>query len=219
MKKANVIITLENAQKYTGIHYTINHNGKMSGIASLSTSVTVNERCKVNAQVPGSICSKCFAAKQMEHFTSMEKPLVKNKEILTGSILPDDMLPLINRLYFRFESFGDLNNAIQVINYFNICKKNPGVNFALWTKNPDYIQQAIEMGHSKPENLNIILSSLFINKERVNTYTFIDKVFTVYDPKYAAENGIEINCGARSCLTCRRCYEKNDITVVNELLK
>ena len=92
--------------------------------------------------------------------------MVENQRILTGSVLPLDMLPTINAIYFRFEAFGDLNNDIQVINYFNMCYKNPRVKFALWTKNPDFIEAAIAQGYAKPENLNIVLSSLFINKER-----------------------------------------------------
>lgn len=210
---------MRNSKKISGLHFTTNHNGKMAGMASISTSVTTNERCRKNAQIPGSICAKCFAAQQMKVFPGMEAPMKRNQEILTGSILPDEKLPVINVLYFRFEAFGDLNNDIQVINYFNICKKNPQVKFALWTKNPDYIAAAIKAGHEKPENLNIILSSLFINKERKTKYDFIDKIFTVYEPAYIEKENIEINCGARNCFSCGLCYNKNDVRIVNEKLK
>lgn len=213
------VCTLANSRKISGLHFTTKHNGKMAGMVSLSTSVTTNERCAKNAQIKGSICEKCFAAKQMRVFTSMEKPMIENQRILTSSILEFEKLPYINNIYFRFEAFGDLNNEIQVINYFNICKKNPGVKFALWTKNPDYIQKAIDMGHDKPENLNIILSSLFINKERKNPFSFVDKVFTVYDSQYIEENGVNINCGARNCFSCGLCYNKNDVSIINEKLK
>lgn len=211
--------TLSNAKKISGLHFTTKHTGKMAGMASISTAVTTNERCAKNAQIPGSICQKCFAAKQMKIYPSMEKPMVENQRILTGSIIPMEKLPIINNIYFRFESFGDLNNHIQVINYFQICYKNPRVKFALWTKNPDYIAEAIAAGYEKPENLNIVLSSLFINKERKNVFDFVDKVFTVYDEKFIDENGININCGARNCFACGLCYEKNGVTVINEKLK
>ncbi len=211
--------TLRNSKRISGLHFTVNHNGKMEGMASISTSVTTNERCKKNAQVKGSICEKCFAAKQMKVFPIMEKPMVENQRILTSEILPYEKLPLINNIYFRFEAFGDLNNDIQVINYFNICYKNPMVKFALWTKNPDYIAQAIKAGYEKPKNLNIVLSSLFLNKERKNTFDFVDKVFTVYDKSYIEQNNVDINCGARNCFTCGLCYEKNGVKVINEVLK
>ena len=211
--------TIANSKKINGLHFTTKHSGKMAGMVSISTSVTTNERCQKNAQIEGSICQKCFAAKQMKMYKNMEKPMVENQRILTSSILDFDILPYINNLYFRFESFGDLNNEIQVINYFNICKKNPNVKFALWTKNPDFIAKALEMGHTKPENLNIILSSLFINKERKNIFPFVDKVFTVYDTDFIDEFNININCGARNCFSCGLCYEKNDVNIINEKLK
>jgi hypothetical protein len=211
--------TLNNSRKISGLHFTTNHSGKMSGMVSISTSVTTNERCQKNAQIKGSICEKCFAAKQMKVFPSMEKPMVENQRILTSEILPMEKLPTINNLYFRFEAFGDLNNATQVINYFNICYKNPKVKFALWTKNPDFIESAIDAGYKKPENLNIVLSSLFVNKERKNVFPFVDKVFTVYDSDYIEAENIDINCGARNCFDCGLCYEKNGVTVINEKLK
>lgn len=211
--------TLSNSKRISGLHFTTKHTGKMAGMASISTAVTTNDRCAKNAQIPGSICQKCFAAKQMKIYHSMEKPMVENQRILTSSILPMEKLPIINNIYFRFESFGDLNNATQAINYFRICYKNPRVKFALWTKNPDFIAEAISKGYEKPSNLNIVLSSLFINKERKNPFPFVDKVFTVYDRQHIEENNTEINCGARNCFSCGLCYEKNNITVINEKLK
>ena len=212
-------ITLSNSRKHNGLHFTTNHSGKMSGMVSISTSVTTNDRCKKNATVKGSICEKCFAAKQMKVFPTMEKPMIENQRILTTSVLPMELLPTINNLYFRFEAFGDLNNDIQVMNYFNLCYKNPKTKFALWTKNPDFIEQAIQQGYEKPANLNIVLSSLFINKERKSKYDFVDKIFTVYDPQFIEENNVDINCGARNCFDCGLCYEKNSVTIINERLK
>ena len=211
--------TLYNSRKISGLHFTTNHSGKMAGMVSISTSVTTNERCKKNAEIKGSICEKCFASKQMKVFPSMEKPMAENQRILTSEILPADKLPTINNLYFRFEAFGDLNNATQVKNYFNICYKNPRVKFALWTKNPDYIAEAIRDGYEKPENLNIVLSSLFINEERKNPFPFVDKVFTVYDSNYIEAARVEINCGAKNCFECGLCYEKNGVQIINEKLK
>ena len=211
--------TVRNSKRISGLHYTVNHNGKMEGMQSLSTLVSTNKRCEKNAQIKGSICEKCFASKQVKVFTSMQKPLEKNQEILTKEVLPMDQIPTIYNKYFRFEAFGDLNNEIQVINYFNHCYKNPDVKFALWTKNPDYIAKAIKQGYAKPENLNIVLSSLFINVERKTRYDFVDKIFTVYDKQHIEENNTPINCGAKNCFKCGLCYEKNDTRIINEKLK
>lgn len=199
------------------------HTGKMTGIQSLSTSVLLNKQCQKNASVAGSVCQKCYAIKQLKRYSNLDKKLERNTALLTTSVLPVEALPVITSLYFRFEAFGDLNNAIQVVNYFNICKKNKYVHFALWTKNPRFIDQAIkEYNIKKPKNLNIIYSSLFLNKPVKairDKYNFIDKVFTVYDPETIKNNDIVINCGSRSCIDCLKCYNKNKITEISEKLK
>lgn len=199
------------------------HTGKMHDIQSLSTSVLMNEQCKINSTIPGAICGKCYAIKQLKRYSNLDKKLERNTALLTTDILPVEALPVITSLYFRFEAFGDLNNAVQVVNYFNICKKNKYVHFALWTKNPRFIDQAMkEYNIKKPNNLNIIYSSLFLNKPVKairEKYSFIDKVFTVYDPETIKNDNITINCGSRSCIDCLKCYNKNKITEISEKLK
>ena len=145
----------------------------------------------------------------MKRYKSLNECTTRNAEILTASVLPFEVLPLIPSRYFRFESFGDLINVNQVITYFNIARKNPDTLCALWTKNPQIIAKAMrDYGVTKPDNLQIVLSSPFINKAvKVVKWEFVDKVFTVYDKETAGK--VEINCGARSCLACGRCYRPN----------
>ena len=214
------MITLNNAKKVTGIHYTLNHTGKMAGMMSLSTSNLVNPFCKARRECKGSICEKCYAHTQMLRYTSMQECLANNFQILTTKLLGREEIPIINALVFRFEAFGDIYNEIQVANYFQICKANPAVRFALWTKNPAVVERAI-MAFSKPDNLVILLSSLYVNtQEDISKYPFVDKVFTVYDKETIKRDGIEINCGARNCFTCQKCYHKdNGETHIREQLK
>lgn len=222
MKKSikDIIVTMFNSKKYNGLHITTNHTGKMAGMYSLSTCAACNEYCKAYAKDPNKVCSKCYANTMLKRYSTLNKALSRNTEILTSSVLALDILPTINALYFRLEAFGDLNNDIQVINYFNICNKNKGVHFALWTKNPFFISQAINKGYEKPANLQIILSSHYLNVEADKAnYPFIDKVFTVYTPDYIESNNITINCGSRSCLNCGKCYKKRSCDTINEKLK
>ena len=88
-----------------------------------------------------------------------------------------------------------------------------------------------DMGYRKPKNLIVIYSvsllnhSIDINKITSNPrLAFIDKVFTVYTLEYLQENNINIdkfiNCGARKCIDCMKCYNKRNKTVfINEMLK
>jgi hypothetical protein len=147
----------------------------------------------------------------------MSAAFERNADILTTRVLDKEELPLINACYFRFEAFGDLHNVTQVINYFNICKKNPDVHFALWTKNPGIIK---EVANEKPKNLVILVSSLFLNKPvDIEKMPWIDKVFTVYDKETIEREKVKINCGARNCLKCHRCYKKSGAKYINEKLK
>lgn len=223
MKKSEKVITTTSPRAdLAGVHYTTNHTGKMSGLQSVSTSVVLNKGCQNRAKKEACICSKCFAASLVNQYSALDRRLQENHKILTGSILPASVLPLIPSRYFRFQAFAELTNYKEVVNYFNIAKKNPDTLCALWTKCPAIIAKAISLGYEKPANLQIVLSSPLINRPvKTVKYDFIDKVFTVYDKEGA--KAVNINCGARSCLSCGRCYRPNPegvkIQYVNELLK
>lgn len=201
------------------LHVTEKHTGKMTNMASISTSCKVNPMCAKYAKIEGSVCSKCYAQRQLSMYKNMQPCMERNFKILTENILSLDELPTLNNVYFRIESFGDLANKTQAINYLNLIKKNPQTFFGWWTKNPQFIKQALDDGYEKPKNCNIIYSSMFINERADKIYNFIDKIFTVYDKDHADKKKSKINCGARSCFKCHKCYEKNRILYINEKLK
>lgn len=218
-KNRENFVTTEDMKEIYGLHFTLKMNGKMSGMQSLSTSVLENPFCKKYRLEEGSICSKCYAATQMKCYINMQACFARNTEVLTKQIIPIQDWALLNAAFFRLEAFGDLNNVTQVINYFNLCKANPQVNFALWTKTPALIQAAINKGYKKPKNLQVVLSSKRINEVAEIKHDFIDKVFTVYDKEYIKEHNVDINCGKKKCLACRKCYTKNKLVFINEELK
>lgn len=218
-------MTIKEFEKKWGVKICADHTGKMENMYSLSTSVLENKHCQARAKIKGSICEKCFARAMAERYgKNFKDKYAENTRILTQCVIPVNEWFEINALYFRLEAFGDLNNEIQVINYFNFARHNSKTVFALWTKNPFYIDKAIKMGHKKPKNLIIIYSSPMINA-KVNTeklfkiYPFIDKCFTVYDGETIAVNNININCGARNCFTCGKCYSKRTTKEIREKLK
>lgn len=214
MKKNEITKALEKA-------ICKNHSGKMNGMISLSTS-PINPICEARAKDPASICSKCYSRTMQQRYTTLGQKLLSNAELLSRDVYAVDDMPIINALVFRLEAFGDLTNVNQVINYFNLCKANPFVHFTLWTKNPNFVAEAINGGEQKPNNLIIIYSSPFVNAEAggvLQKYPFINKVFTVYTKEYAEAHNININCGAKHCLTCLLCYIDTETTYINELLK
>lgn len=213
----NPLITVKSFEKATGVHFTLNHTGKMAGMQSLSTSCICNPACIARMKDENSICSHCFAAAMHNRYSALAASLEKNSSILYSRLFEICELPMINAAFFRFESFGDLGSTIQARNYIRLAKRNPWTRFAIWTKNPGYLAAAIRE-EGKPDNLNVILSSPYTNTPcDASRWPFVDKTFTVYDKDH--QTGVNINCGSRKCLDCLLCYTKNDVTAINETLK
>lgn len=194
--------------------------GKMKGIPTITTSMLCNPVCAQRSKDTTSICSHCYAQRGLKTYKAARERYADNTEILSSHDLEIYELPILNSRIARFESHGDLVNVTHAKNYIRIARANPWCTIALWTKNAAFMDKAIkELG--KPDNLICIFSSDHLNKvsDDFKKYDWVDKVFTVYDKHYIKENDVDINCGARNCLTCHKCYEHNDILFVNEILK
>lgn len=217
-----------------GVHYCVDHNDKMHGVISLSTDINSNPYCQARRRQNTAVCSVCFSDRlwndEKGQYRNNNNCYKVNTEILTTRILSANELPYIDPAkweIFRFEAFADIQNKIQVLNYFHIAKFNPAIRFALWTKNPGFVAQAIKV-EEKPDNLEVVFSSTKINTPFqaeiiAKHFPFVSKIFTVYNDSGIQENNITINCGARSCLGCQRCYKKNPdgviIQNINERVK
>lgn len=213
-----------------------NMTGKLEHLRQIGTSALYNKRCQERAKDPRTICSKCYAIAQMltARGRNLALKLERNTILWASDVIPVDIMPLLNDCIFRLESFGDLINTTQFINYIHLCRRNPWTTFTIWTKNPDIIALVFKMtAETKPENMIIIYSDPVINgasKKAISAilkkYSFIDKVFTVYEADYAKQHKeIIINCrnpenySDKHCITCRNCYEHNNIKNIGEILK
>ena len=192
----------------------------MSGMISFSTNATLNPICVERAKDTTSICHECYANAMLNNYKGLNECTKRNTEVFTSIILPKEDLPIINSACFRFEAFGDIQNGIQVVNYFNLASVNKHCTFTLWTKNPQIIANVIKDGYRKPENFIIGISSPHLNVVMPCVWDFVDFVFTVFTAEYAIQNNVEINCGSAHCLSCLKCYTKrNGVIYVNEMLK
>lgn len=203
----------------TPLKVSYSMTGKMTDIPSLSTCALDIDTCIARHNNPNTICSHCYAMTTLKRYKGLRENARHNAGLLKD-IMPIEDLPKVNAAFFRFESFGEIFCANQVVNYFNICRINPNTSFALWTKNPGYIAKAIKMGYEKPDNLQIVISSPFLNHEVKNVWDFADRTFTVYSKAYLKEHDLDetnfINCGSRDCLGCNQCYRKNGAKVIRE---
>jgi hypothetical protein len=154
---------------------------------------------------------------------ALREHLADNAKILANTLLEGREIPATNDLIYRFESFGDLYNVTHLKNYVRIAERNPYTTFGLWTKNIWILDEVFNQeGVEKPKNLSIIVSSPLLNKPLEldrERYWMVDHLFTVYDKSFIANNNVDINCGARSCLGCRKCYLDSNTFFINEQLK
>lgn len=206
-----------------GVLWMTNHDGKMKGINSIGTTCASNPYCIKRRENGESVCSHCYAATYMKMRKSLQEHLAENANILTTRLLKEREIPVTNANVFRFESFGDLYNTMHLANYVLICERNPYTRFALWTKNTWILDELFNGNNvKKPDNLSIVVSSPMLNKQIEidrEKFWFVDHVFTVYDKKFIAENNVDVNCGARDCLGCQLCYNRDTDFYVREKLK
>ena len=212
-------------------HICFNHEAKMQGIVSLSTFIGENKYCLARCNnCNNAICKYCYAASLTAQRKHLKNKLIRIHAIFTSIALQKDDIPVLDKNkypFFRFESFGDINNTIQINNYNLFAAVNPDINFTLWTKNPGIIQAAINNGMIISNNLIIGLSSLYLNipeMKKARKYPFIRFLFTVYDDQYIKDNNVIINCGAKHCMSCGICYKylhefKHGLQLINEKKK
>ena len=225
-------LTSDSKKMFLLDHICYNHDAKMKGIISMSTYVGYNRFCVARCNnCDNAICKYCYANSLTNQRYNLKMKLIRLHIVLTNIELTAADIPVIDSSlypYFRFESFGDLNNTTQVRNYNLIASVNSDINFTLWTKNPGIIQKAIDNGMTLANNLVIGSSSLYLNTpeiDKAKRYSFIRFLFTVYDDEYIEKHNIVINCGARHCITCGICYKalhdnKNGgLVIINERKK
>ena len=207
--------SLLDVEKMVYINYSITEpdpDGKMDRIQSISTSALLHEGCALRANCSNTICSKCYARRELNRKKKLREKMEYNTLFYTKYELTSRCIPFINSNLFRFESFGEIQNELQVKNYYSIARKNQHCFFVLWTKETKTIQAAREKYNlKKPGNLRIIASEYLINpqEEQKKKYTFIDKIFSVYTKEFATEHEIKINCSGK-CIDCMKCYDKNN---------
>lgn len=192
------------------------------------------------------VCIFCYADKAQSWQEGARNKFQANGEYLKVLRDPEELPNLepekINSLCpFRFEAEGDLHNVDNARNYIRIANKpnHKHIAFALWTKNPEYIWKAIQRENGKPENLQLVLSSRYVNEpdihmfERYNIlcmakygYPLFDKLFTVWTEKGIENSAYTFNCCGsegnkdRKCKNCMNCYKSEDYNIfVNEILR
>lgn len=183
------------------IHITTG-TGKMENMDSINVSSLSNPYCKKMRCNPKFVCNTCYSNRFSIRRPTLEQKLFDNT--LELCLKPIIDVPVINRLFFRLNSFGELYNDLHYENYLTIVKSNPNVLFSLWTKRVNIVSK-----YEKPDNLILIYSNPIVNSSNEFIPNGFDKVFMVFSQKYINENNTELTC-KKSCINCLKCYTKGD---------
>lgn len=225
MKKANK----KDSQTIVKLSYGM--SGKMLNVLGISTSCLDNPRCSTYRKCPGAICNDCFAAANLEFRKEVREAMHYNMEALSKREFTREEIAAIaievvaacrknNTNMFRIESFGDIANTIHASNYIRLAAAvyflDQSILMAWWTKNPNYLVAAFQGMDDTTRKLfragcNVVLLSLFKGvpfpekaRKKIEAALGMEVLtFTVYDVK---DTDPIVNCGARSCFNCRRCY-------------
>ena len=175
-------------------------SGKIEGAHSCDSSAhgcrfcwLMREAAKSN---PDIICGECYDFQQEIDKSNVGPRHALNMLIMKMVEFEEDELAIlpINGI-LRGNSAGDMDNAIQALNFLKIAETHPYVDSALWAKNTVAVGDAVEYYH-KPENLRLIQSSPIIGKPSTLAPHF-DNTFTVY--RTEAETLSAIANGANAC--------------------
>lgn len=206
-----------------GIRLSESMTGKLENVLGISTFAGENENCQKMATDPEKVCSHCYAMAYSSFKPIVRETYIRNGRVLKNAIIPAEYWPvMIGYPIARIESFGDVASVTQCINYINFTRANTHITFTFFTKAPGFWNMAIKKA-GKPKNMVAVISNPFLNGVEFTTnFSWSDYIFTVYSMDFAAENNIEINCGGKRCITCKRCFTHNNtgsVIRVNELLK
>lgn len=173
--------------------------GKMENIPAINTNPLDNRFCNRMCKTTA-ICKHCYSRAMLQGLRKNCGPAwSKNGKVLSESILPDDQLPVINSIWFRFSGHGELMNGNHLINLCNIAAKNKRTRFVLWTKRTDLVRK---YRHYVPENMTLIYSNPRINNVLKNPPEGFDRVFNV-----VSKDHYKSNCAGRKCWECGLCYD------------
>jgi hypothetical protein len=196
--------------------------GKLNGVDAINTSPLNNSFCMMQSKNPENICYQCYSIKMLSTFRkSCDPSFRRNGEVLSTRLLTIDEIFGLKFKFnqVRFNAHGELQNLGHAINCIRIATLHPTRNFALYTKRPSLVAQAVRL-YGLPENLQLIYSSIKINVPSNRPVGF-HKVFNVWN-RDVDTTKVNINCcdgvSDRHCADCKNCYTGFDVAEVNELV-
>ena len=154
-------------------------------------------------QVPGSVCSGCYAMKGRYRFKNVKEALERRQQALTDPRWVDAMVVLITAdPWFRWNDSGAIQSPEHLKNIFEVCKRTPGTRHWMPTREVKFLR--LMDPDVIPPNLIIRISSHMIDQGPVTHWPWTSTVSTKPEDRTcpAPDQGNE-------CGSCRACWSRD----------
>lgn len=207
-------MTLAMANAITG---GLSNPSKMPGYAySLPASACVTgSRLR---QIPGTVCSTCYACKGRYVFSTVQHKLLQRLNAIEHPRWVDAMVYLIqasNNLYFRWHDSGDIQNEAHLTKIYQVVRACPKVIF--WLPTMEYrLVRRYTLEHGVPDNLCIRVSTPKIDILR--SHNDMPNRSVVVSKEALVTHRPDDVCPApkqdNRCVLCRKCWDKAQEVVI-----
>ena len=175
--------------------------------------------CKTGSklrQVPGSVCSKCYACKGAYSWGNVQAALETRHKALQNPAWIDAMVVLMKSKkrikssgLFRWHDSGDIQSLEHLESIIAVCKATPEIKHWIPTKEKGILREYLRKHGAFPSNVVIRLSGAMIDGPMPRDAEHTSTVTT--DPAKATCRAFENN---GQCGTCRQCWDSNVKNVV-----
>ena len=164
------------------------------------------EHCNVGAklaEVPGTICSKCYAGRGHYARPVVQEALQRRLDALYHPKWVDNMVRGINGAnYFRWQDSGDVQDMTHLKNIVEVCDRTPETKHWLPTHETGLVLKYLRDHGEFPSNVCVRLSAVMIDGPEPtfpNTSTVTSKGDHTC-PAYVED-------GDPYCGDCRKCWD------------
>jgi len=192
-------------------------SGKMKGIPAINTNPLSNSFCKKmsSSKAQGIICKDCYSCAMLKAYRKNCVPAFERNTQMLKVQMAEEKLPVFKKNdIVRLHAHGELINQAHMKNFMRTAEKNPKITFSLYTKRSDIVNKVLDKSE-KPNNMIIVYSNPLVDKPITTVPKNFNKVFNVCRDEHMDK----INCGARDCNTCRKCYKMNEAKIIYEKVK
>ncbi len=187
--------------------------GKPSKMPGFSTSLSAFD-CKTGAKlakIEGSVCSKCYAFNGNYQWPAVKAAHKKRLAALQHPKWVEAMTLLIGHYtnkedpYFRIHDSGDIQSVDHLMQWVQIARNLPWVNFWMPSKEIKWVKDTYKATPDWPTNLVVRLSAPMIGKDAPAS------IQAFPTSTVQADSGFECEAYKRgnSCGDCRACWSPN----------